>query len=275
MHAYKLSHLFLFLLLSFSLFANDPDPQPSEIELDSSFAQQLELMSKYYSFLDSIEQTLTFERGTVSLMNGKLSLNVPEGYKFLNGDDSEMILTDLWGNPPSEKEDKSIGMLIPDTMQAVNPAYSINITYAEDGHVKDKEAKNIDYDEMLEGMLEASILEDQYRSENGYPRLSLKGWAKPPFYDQVNKKLHWAKEFNTGEEPNTLNYDIRILGRKGHVSLNAISTMDYLDEVDAHIDDVIYSVNFTEGNRYADFNPKMDKVAAYGIGGLIAGKALA
>ena len=118
-------------------------------------------------------------------------------------------------------------------------------------------------------------MEDQYRSENGYPRLSLKGWAKPPFYDQVNKKLHWAKEFNTGEEPNTLNYDIRILGRKGHVSLNAISTMDYLDEVDAHIDDVIYSVNFTEGNRYADFNPKMDKVAAYGIGGLIAGKVLA
>jgi len=34
------------------------------------------------------------------------------------------------------------------------------------------------------------------------------------------------------------------------------------------------AVNFTEGNRYADFNPDIDKVAAYGIGGLIAGKVL-
>ena len=30
-------------------------------------------------------------------------------------------------------------------------------------------------------------------------------------------------------------------------------------------------VNFTEGNRYADFNGRTDKVAAYGLAALIAG----
>jgi uncharacterized membrane-anchored protein len=32
---------------------------------------------------------------------------------------------------------------------------------------------------------------------------------------------------------------------------------------------------FSEGNKYWDFNPSMDKVAAVGIGGLVAGKVLA
>ncbi len=34
-------------------------------------------------------------------------------------------------------------------------------------------------------------------------------------------------------------------------------------------------MSFTKGEQYADFNPSLDQVAAYGIGGLIAGKVLA
>ena len=34
-------------------------------------------------------------------------------------------------------------------------------------------------------------------------------------------------------------------------------------------------VDFKEGSRYADFDPKTDKVAAYGIAALVAGGALA
>ena len=30
-------------------------------------------------------------------------------------------------------------------------------------------------------------------------------------------------------------------------------------------------VNFNDGNRYADFDPKVDKVAKYGIAALVAG----
>lgn len=39
--------------------------------------------------------------------------------------------------------------------------------------------------------------------------------------------------------------------------------------------DVLNFTAFNEGNRYTDFNPQMDKVAAYGIGALIAGKVAA
>ncbi|MEI9946725.1 MAG: DUF2167 domain-containing protein [Chitinophagaceae bacterium] len=58
------------------------------------------------------------------------------------------------------------------------------------------------------------------------------GWAQPPFYDSKNKVLHWAKELQFGgEDLNTLNYDVRFLGRKGILSLNAVATIDQLPKV--------------------------------------------
>lgn len=57
--------------------------------------------------------------------------------------------------------------------------------------------------------------------------------------------------------------------------INFIAGMDQLDDVEAAVPDVLAMVNFTEGNRYSDFNPKIDTVAAIGIGGLIAGKVMA
>ena len=57
--------------------------------------------------------------------------------------------------------------------------------------------------------------------------------------------------------------------------MNAISEMDQLALVENNVEDVLSSVEFNAGYRYADFNPDLDDVAAYGIGGLIAGKVLA
>ena len=61
---------------------------------------------------------------------------------------------------------------------------------------------------------------------------------------------------------------------KGYLQLNAIGEMYVLEDVQRHINPILSSVNFKEGHRYADFNPDLDQVAAYGIGGLIAGKVL-
>jgi uncharacterized membrane-anchored protein len=110
----------------------------------------------------------------------------------------------------------------------------------------------------------------------GYSSVQLIGWAASPYYDQENKKLHWAKELSfEGEEENTLNYNIRILGRKGYLMLNIIGNMSVLPQVQTDTNKILASVDFQDGYQYADFNPEMDKVAAYGIGSLIAGKLLA
>jgi uncharacterized membrane-anchored protein len=72
-----------------------------------------------------------------------------------------------------------------------------------------------------------------------------------------------------------LNYDVRILGRSGLISMNAVGSIAQLDEVKGKIPQILSAVEFAEGNKYWDFNPSIDKVAAVGIGGLVAGKVLA
>ncbi len=66
---------------------------------------------------------------------------------------------------------------------------------------------------------------------------------------------------------------MRILGRKGVLVLNLVAPMPQLEGIDAAIPTVLAMTNFNPGYRYSDFDPGVDKVAAYGIAALIAGKA--
>jgi uncharacterized membrane-anchored protein len=103
------------------------------------------------------------------------------------------------------------------------------------------------------------------------------GWAAPPRYDQAAHKLYWAKEVRFGNETeNTLNYNSRILGRRGVLVLNSVSAMSQLPEIERNTSAILSAVNFNSGNRHADFNPASgDKVASYGIAALVAGAVAA
>lgn len=224
--------------------------------------------------LDSIDNSFKYQYGTIDLNDGLATLNVPDGFKFLDAEQSAYVLTDLWGNPPSE----TLGLLFPEEMSPFheNFTYCVEITYSEDGYIEDDDAKDLDYDDLLEEIQEDIVSQNPERIAQGYDAYELVGWASPPFYDSENKKLHWAKELKfDGYDVNTLNYDIRVLGRKGYLNLTAIGEIDILEDFNKDRDNVLASVEFTSGNRYADFNPDIDEVAAYGIGGLIAGKILA
>ncbi|MEM9546520.1 MAG: DUF2167 domain-containing protein [Bacteroidota bacterium] len=268
----KTKSFFIALFLTTWTFGYSSDSLNVASELSEEEFQLL-----YQQFIDSVAGTLVYEFDSVELKNGVAHIKIPSGFKFLNGKDSDMILTDIWGNPPSEEADKSMGMIIPeDKTPFTETSYVINITYSTEGYIDDSDAKDIDYDDLLESMQADTEASNEYRIQAGYPTVDLIGWASTPFYNSESKKLHWAKELKFQDtDPNTLNYSIRILGRKGYLELNAIGSIDLLDKVTNTINPVIESVNFNKGYRYADFNPEYDKIAAYGIGGLIAGKVLA
>jgi len=88
--------------------------------------------------------------------------------------------------------------------------------------------------------------------------------------------MYWAKElaFGTGER-HTLNYNIRVLGRRGVLVLNAVAGIDQLSAIRSQTRDVLAAVDFNEGHRYTDYLPSTDKAAAYGITGLIIGATAA
>jgi uncharacterized membrane-anchored protein len=259
-----MNKLTLVLLLFFSIQMN------AQQEADTlSFD-----LEAYQKAVDSINHSFTYLRGEVTLHDGLAILDVPEGFKFLDSEQSKRVLTDLWGNPPSEP----IGLLFPEDMTPMhdNFTYAVEIEYSEEGYIEDEDAEDLDYDDLLEEMQDDIKASNPERTAQGYPTMELVGWASQPYYDHKNKKLHWAKELKFEDtEINTLNYNIRVLGRKGYLNLNAIGDINMLSTFNADRDNILKSVEFTPGNRYSDFNPDIDKVAAYGIGGLIAGKILA
>lgn len=222
-----------------------------------------------------IVKGLKYQTGKVILGDKLATLTVPSNFRYIDGKQSKLVLENVWGNPPG---DEPLGMLFLKTQTPTsdNFTYAISIAYSEEGYIKDDDAKDLDYGDLLDEMKDDMKESNEFRKKEGYPSVELVGWASPPFYDEKSKKLHWAKTLKFEDSTvDTLNYNIRILGRKGVIVLNVIADIDKLSLVNEELDAIVNSTEFNEGNRYADFNPGLDTVAAYGIGGLIAGKVLA
>lgn len=233
-----------------------------------------EEIAAYQEKIDAIQNALTKITGKVQLLDGIASLEIPEGFYYLSPEDSKIVLEELWGNPPSEK---GLGMIFPAQYAPMDQAsWAVTLDYTPDGYVSDEDAAEINYDELLQQMQQDTQEESKARKEAGYQGISLIGWAAKPYYDSQAKKLHWAKEIAfEGAPSHTLNYNIRVLGRKGVLILNFIANIEQLDEINGELDTVMAMSSFNEGNKYSDFNPDIDEVAAYGIGALVAGKVLA
>ncbi|MBJ2125509.1 MULTISPECIES: DUF2167 domain-containing protein [unclassified Flavobacterium] len=241
------------------------------ISITKMIAHEPDTLNAYY---DKIEKSFNYESGKIKLTQGEGTLNVPKGFKFLNGEQTQNVLSNLWGNP----EDKSIlGSLVPDGKGVTHSdSWMFVISYQGDGYVKDNDAGDIDYDDLLKTMKEDVKAENAERKKAGYSEVQLIGWASTPFYDNNLKVLHWAKELQFGQDKeHTLNYDLRVLGRKGMYNISAVAGIDQLEEVKASIPGIIKSVEFNEGHKYLDFDADTDTVAAWTIGGLVAGKVLA
>lgn len=225
--------------------------------------------------IDSIEKTFSYQKGTIELKNGIGKIIIPKGFKYLDAKQAERVLVDLWGNPKTDNI--SMGMIIPENQKILDEkGYVFNIQYDEIGYVKDDDADDINYDELLTEMKEEIKAENIERKKEGFETVSIIGWAAKPYYDKDKKTLHWAKEIKFGNSPiNTLNYNIRVLGRKGVLVLNAIATTNDLPLVQKDINKVLTMVQFNEGYKYAEFDSSVDNVAAWTIGGLVAGKVLA
>lgn len=269
MRARTFPAIFAMVLLNPCLAQDDAAPDTA------AFDAQALLDSIGRSYVDSIERSFTWQTGVIPLSNGVATLTIPPGFKFLDEAQTARVLVDLWGNPSAAG---CLGMIFPETDGVLmDGGYAFVVQYDEIGYVEDDDADEIDYAELLKDLQEEEIAENEERRTQGFEPAYTMGWASPPFYDKGNKVLHWAKEIQFGDSAssNTLNYNVRVLGRKGVLVLNAVADMSDLALVQQHVPDVLGIVSFNDGYRYDQYDSKVDDVAAWTIGGLVAGKVLA
>ncbi len=225
---------------------------------------------------EEFEAKLGYQTGTVTLKGGLATIRVPESFRFIGPEGSRQLLTVGWGNPAAAAEGV-LGMLIPSQSSPLTrEGWGIAITYDDHGYVDDGDAAGMDYAKLLKQMQEGTVATNERRKEQGFEPVTLVGWAESPSYDPASHKMYWAKDLMFGADgEHTLNYNIRILGRRGVLVLNAISSMDQLPTIRREAEAVLSAVDFNEGHRYTDYLPGKDKAATYGLAGLIVGATAA
>src|SRR5262249_30594412 len=128
------------LIISFSHVFAKGDP-PDSI---------LQMIEAYAKLRDSVNSALKYETGLITLPAGVVKLNVPAGFKFLGQEQSKYVIEDLWGNLPQENIQ---GMLFPANSDPFDDSsYAYIITYSPVGYVKDGDAKDINYDDLMKDM---------------------------------------------------------------------------------------------------------------------------
>ena len=217
---------------------------------------------------EKILSELKFQTGNISLLGGRAEIHLGDKFEYLNAADSRKVIVDLLHNPPDVGD--HTGILVPKgwARDASAPDWFAVLDWKEDGYIKDGEYDSINFDEMLSQLKESSKQASAERVQQGYSKLILTGWAQPPHYDKTTHKLFWAKAFDCDAPVQQLDYDINVLGRAGVLKVSIVSIMPLLAQIQAQAPTILSAIEFTPNNRYSDYKSG-DKVAAYGIGGLI------
>lgn len=254
---------FLFVLALAALPVATPAQQPQAVETQEQTTARLSAL------LDALHP----QRGSIAIPAAHAALDLGESYYFLPAEEAKRVLIEGWGNPADAVGDV-LGMVFPAGKTPLDDTWGAVLTFEESGYVDDSDAKEIDYSELLGTMKDATVARNTVLSERGLPTQELVGWAQQPTYDPVRKSMVWARDIRfSNTQDHTLNYDVRLLARRGVLSVNMVAGMKDLPVVRTAAAEFGQKVAFDRGERYADFDSSTDKTAEYGLAGLVAASA--
>jgi uncharacterized membrane-anchored protein len=201
---------------------------------------------------------------TTVTLGHDLTLAVPAEDAFLESKSAAKVLEKMG----SFHNDDLLGVVVSKEDSA---EWFITIRYAEEGYIKDDE--KIDASELLSAIKEGTEEANKERVEKGFKALKIDGWTEPPAYQKAQHHLVWALNVSD-EDGKSINYNTRILGRRGYVSINLVTDPPRLAQYKPQAATVLAATTFGPGARYEDFDEKKgDKVAEYGLAGLVLGGA--
>lgn len=184
-------------------------------------------------------------------------LSVPEGYLFLHPGETAKF-QELIENPTSGRE----SLIAPDDLRWFGL-----FEFDDIGFVKDDE--EIDAEALLDSIKEGTQAGNRERRERGWAELHITGWRFAPRYDQGTNRLEWAIDAVSEDQP-VVNFNTRLLGRKGVTSATLVADPATLDAAVGEFKGILTGFEYLAGERYADVQ-EGDRMAEYGLAALIAG----
>lgn len=206
---------------------------------------------------------LSWQPGPADARIGDVAtLKVPEGLLFLDSAGTRRFL-ELNGNPP--RNDRY-------TLSAKDFSWFAVFFFEDSGYVKDDE--KLDPDALLKSLQANDGPGNEERKRLGMRPLYTDGWHVPPHYDVTTKRLEWGMRLRTDDGRSSVNYTIRLLGRRGVMRAVLVSDPQSLDRDIAVFKAALRGYDFAGGERYAEFRAG-DRIAEYGLAALVLGGAAA
>ena len=199
----------------------------------------------------------------VSLV-GRATLQIPKGFRFLESKGAQEFLKKT-GNRPSGQE---TGLLM-----HTQDEWWVILEFEEIGYVKDDEKKELDADKLIASYKQGSESMNEARQERGTPPIRIVGWHVAPNYNDITKNLEWSVEAESGGEK-FVNYNVRLLGRKGVTKVTLIEDRSHVDATLPQFREILRSHQYGDGESYAEYR-QGDRIAQYGLGALVLGGAAA
>lgn len=202
---------------------------------------------------------------------GNAAIDVPEGFAFTGRDGTKKFL---------EATENPVGTTERGTMWKIPPAGETNswfviFEYEDSGHIKDDDKDDIDADALLKSMQEGTEASNEERRKNGWSTIKVTGWQVKPHYDEASHNVEWAtKAVDEQTNSMSINHNVRILGRTGVTSAVLVAGEDELATATPEFKKTLTGFNYNAGDKYGDYK-QGDKLAAYGIAGLVLGGAVA
>ena len=194
-------------------------------------------------------------------IGGNSALALPDGFVYLDAANTTKF-EELNENLSNGKE----VMIAPKTLQ-----WSAYLLFEDEGYVKDTE--KIDADAILKTLKEDTEAANEERRRRGWPELHVVGWSIPPAYNATTKRLEWATTLQS-QGGEATNFFTKVLGRRGFTTIILVSSPQDTATAVTALNNVLTGYRFKAGESYADWRPG-DKVAEYGLTGLIVGGAVA
>jgi len=211
----------------------------------------------------SDETEIKFTQGPAAAnLGGVAQINVPAGFIFIDGETMREMM-EATGQPASGDE---VGMLEP-----TNGNWAVMFRFNDVGYVKDEDKDKLDATKLLKEISDGTEEANKHRKRSGIAPIHVVGWEMEPRYNETTHNLEWAVRGNS-EGEDILNYDTRLLGRKGFMSVKLIVEPKEFAVTMPAFTNLLSTFKFNSGESYAEFKPG-DKVAKYGLAALVVGGA--
>lgn len=199
---------------------------------------------------------------TVEVGDKLAELKLPASFAWIGPKKTQELI-----NKQGHASGNEVGAIVP---TGDDSDFLVLLEYEKNGYVEDKDADKLDADEILKNYKEGTEAANEERKEKGGIPLHVTGWDEKPRYDSAKHVVVWSLLLQDDKKDNTVNYNTRILGRKGVLSVNLICDPKELPKAKPQLAKLLGAIDYKEGERYADYK-KGDLIFAGGIAALVLG----